>query len=372
MIRGRDRYATTSAKRRPARWLALAAALLVTLAAAYANIFYAMYQVWPWTRSIGMSTAILQAAQAPMIAPRPAAQHESAARSLDRRVALGRVTTARASSVATPQAQPSATPTLRHGRMIDTTIDSQIMGGTRPMLVYLPPNYDSTARYPVLYLLHGAPGAYTDWRNAAGIDQTLDAMISVGRLRPMIAVLPDGNGGRFGDTEWANSADGSVRAEDYLVREVVPFIDQHYPTLADARNRAIGGLSTGGFGAANLALHHPDVFGYALSLSGNFVAARTWTGNDLWAGDSQARDRNSPLLLAPHVAAIKGLYFYLCVGNADTADDTLHQTRQFDALLTRLHVPHRAEYFAGTHSWSFWRIHIVDALDYLSSVMPEA
>jgi enterochelin esterase-like enzyme len=259
----------------------------------------------------------------------------------------------------------------RHGQMISGSLPSALLGGSRPLFVYLPAGYDTgQQRYPVLYLLHGAPGNYKDWYHAAGIDKTLDALISVGRIPPLIAVLPDGNGGYFGDSEWANSADGSIRAEDYLVGEVVPYIDNTYRTRADRAFRAIGGLSTGGFGAVNITLHHPDVFGYALSLSGNYLAARTWTGKDLWAGHPAAKAFNSPTLYAPSAKGIGSTYFYLCVGASDNEDNTLQQTRQFAGVLDRLKIPHTMQYFPGSHSWRFWRTHIVDALDALAQVMP--
>ncbi|GAC1356069.1 MAG: alpha/beta hydrolase-fold protein [Herpetosiphon sp.] len=264
-----------------------------------------------------------------------------------------------------------SSPALYHGNVQKGTLSSAIWGSDRSFLIYLPPGYDGTQQsFPVLYLLHGAPGGPGDWLRGGGIDQTLDALISVGRIPPIIAVLADGNGGLSGDTEWANSADRSIRVEDHLLHEVVPFIDKHFRTRADRDHRAVGGYSTGGFGAANLALHHPELFGYVLSMSGNFLAAPTWTGQDMWAGDPLAKRFNSPILYAPQVPNVQTLHLYLAVGTSDTTNDTYHQTQQFDLVLDCLRVPHHTDYDPGGHSWGFWRAHFVAGLDYLATVMP--
>jgi S-formylglutathione hydrolase FrmB len=112
------------------------------------------------------------------------------------------------------------------------------------------------------------------------------------------------------------------------------------------------------------------MFGYAISLSGNYLASRTWTLKDLWNGDKAAKAYNSPTLYAPKVKGIRRLHFCLIVGASDFLDNTVHETQQFDAVLTKLHVPHVAYYIPGRHSWTFWRLHIVDGLEYLGQVMP--
>lgn len=345
----------------------------LALGIGYIGVQYALYQTLPWQRSAGMASAILAEAspaspdQPVSAAAQPdsnATPYSASARSAD----PSRTPAARASR--TPTVQPASAARPAHGRLQNVSFQSALLHDQRPLIVYLPPDYDaSRQRYPVLYLLHGAPGSYSDWVRAAGIDQTLDALISVGRIPPMIAVMPDGNGGLLGDTEWANSADGSVRIEDYLTQEIVPFIDRQFRTLPSAADRAIGGLSTGGFGAANITLHHPELFSYALCLSGNFMAAKTWTGQDVWAGDDRAKAYNSPILYAPHASGVQRLHFYLTSGDQDNAD-IAEQTRQFAAVLEQLKTPHTMQFFPGKHAWSFWQTHIVDALEYLAQVMP--
>ena len=331
------------------RWLiglAFAAPLLGL--GTYLGAYALLYDELPWQTSGGEAALVLrQALDHPASSAdatvRPAVAHDSGCR-----------------SAARTAGQPIA-----HGSLQNLSFTSHILGAERPMQIYLPPDYAAGhGRYPVLYLLHGAPGQYDDWSRAAGIDKTLDALISVGRVPPLIAVLPDGNGGLLGDTEWANGTLSGVQAEDYVTKEIVPWVDAQYRTCADADHRLIAGLSTGGFGAVNIALHHPDMFHYVAGLSGNYLAARTWTGKDVWGGDAQLKAYNSPLAYAARATGLSRLHIYLTAG-ASEKDGTLQQTQQLAALLQKLKVPHRLEVFQGTHSWSFWRTHVVDALDYL-------
>ena len=144
-----------------------------------------------------------------------------------------------------------------------------------------------------------------------------------------------------------------------------PYVDTPSRTLADGSHQAIGGLSTGAFGAANIALLHPNMFGYVLGLSGTDLAVRPWTGKALWHGEKAVKADNRPARYAPRVSGTAWLPFCLIVGGSDNLDDTLHQTRQFDAVLAKLRVPHVADYFPGRHSWIVWRLHAVDALEYV-------
>ena len=136
----------------------------------------------------------------------------------------------------------------------------------RSLKVYLPPGYASgTTRYPVIYMLHGL-----NWSNermfepGSNIQNTFDQAIARGVIRPFIAVAPDYTTQGPG-TFFVNSTTAG-RFEDFTVREVVPFVDAHYRTLARRESRAIMGEHMGAFGAFWYAVHHPDVWGtlYAL------------------------------------------------------------------------------------------------------------
>lgn len=132
--------------------------------------------------------------------------------------------------------------------------------------VYVPPGYDqnTATRYPVLYLLHGIGGGYTDWTKDWGIAESMDALIAAG-APPFLVVMPNGRNALGG----AFYADSPVTGKwkTFLVRELVPRIDRDFRTIAKPGARGIAGHSMGGFGAIRLAMRHPDVFGSLLAIS---------------------------------------------------------------------------------------------------------
>lgn len=132
----------------------------------------------------------------------------------------------------------------------------------------LPEDYATSERsYPVMYLLHGYMQNYTVW------GRNLGAAIYARNLGDLILVVPDG-----GNTWFVNYADtGSGqpnRWEDYLVTDLVPFVDANYRTEARREGRAIAGLSMGGYAALTLGLRHPDLFISLGSTSGALGYAR--------------------------------------------------------------------------------------------------
>ncbi len=143
----------------------------------------------------------------------------------------------------------------------------------RTLAVYLPPGYDDEPgrRYPALYLLssHGSTGPsllnWSAWRE--NIQQQLDRLIAGGTLAPVIVVLPD-MWTRFGSSQFINSA-GIGRYEDYLVGEIVPYVDAHYRTLPGRDHRGVLGRSSGGYGALVQAMRHPETFGAVACHSGD-------------------------------------------------------------------------------------------------------
>ena len=119
----------------------------------------------------------------------------------------------------------------------------------------------------------------------------MDNLISLHRMRPMILVFPDGRigGSTYSDSEWANTRSGAY--ESYVL-DVVRDVDARFATIAARGARVIAGFSMGAYGATNIALHHPEVFGNLQSWSGYYVETRT----GVFAGAGRATlAYNSPL-----------------------------------------------------------------------------
>jgi len=182
-----------------------------------------------------------------------------------------------APTIATPVSQPTAvsTPTIVvateafKSYNVDTisapSLDANLVDEPkkRDIFIYLPPSYgDSTKRFPVVYYLPG----YGDSRMIGfNLPDSLDRLIENGKVNEMIVVVANGTN-KLGGSFYVNSP-VTGNWEDYIVKDVVGYVDAHYRTLAQAESRGITGHSMGGFGALNIAMHHPDVFSAVYSMS---------------------------------------------------------------------------------------------------------
>lgn len=131
----------------------------------------------------------------------------------------------------------------------------------RDLYVYVPPGYDESKRYPAVLAIVGFTGTGGYLFNVdplvEALDAKLDRMIASGACAPVIVAAPDCFT-RVGGNQYINSA-GTGRYEDYLVDEIIPFVDQHYKTIPSG-SWGVFGKSSGGYGSIVLGMHRPDVF----------------------------------------------------------------------------------------------------------------
>ena len=152
------------------------------------------------------------------------------------------------------------------GTYTNITFFSNSLETNRYVQIYLPEGYnpgDST-RYPVIYLLHGASG---DHLSFPWLRSMLDTLIGNNYISPVIVVKPDGSIAPWGVSMYTNS-ELNGNFEDYIVFDLVEFIDSAYKTITNREKRAIWGASMGGFGSIKLALKHPDLYCVVGSHSG--------------------------------------------------------------------------------------------------------
>ncbi len=181
------------------------------------------------------------------------------------------------------------------GKIVEVKIPAPSLKGNRlgdpevqDVAIYLPPGYQASGskRYPVVYLLHGYGGSPRAWFGVGqfsfNIIPVLDELMGSAKVREMIIVAPNGTDA-FGGSFYVNSA-ASGNWEDFIVRDVVGYVDSNYRTLARATSRGVAGHSMGGYGAISAGMRNPGVFSavYALSpcclgLEGEFIdAAPVW------------------------------------------------------------------------------------------------
>jgi enterochelin esterase-like enzyme len=236
-------------------------------------------------------------------------------------------------------------------------VTSAALGGrSQPVDVYLPPGYGDNPqqRYPVLYLLHGFPGKPGAFLLTvkAGVDE--DELVASNRMQPLILVMPFGSTGQFTDKEWVDGVRPHENWATFVARDVVRAVDARYRTIPTGAGRAIGGLSEGGYGAINIALHHP----------GEFHVVESWSGYELadpvrsiFGGNARLIADNSPLVRLPLVASAlrrAHSYVWFYVGSSD-GKVFRKQNSDFAAALARARIPHQFTFIAGGHNWRVWR-----------------
>ena len=144
------------------------------------------------------------------------------------------------------------------GTLTTISFFSKSLGTTRDVQIYLPQDYNlnDSIRYPVFYFLHGATENHTAWPELAGI---LDTLIENKYISPVIVVKPDGSIGPWAGSMYTNS-ELYGNFEDYIVYDLVEYVDLNFKTIPSRDKRAIWGGSMGGYGSMKLALKHPDIY----------------------------------------------------------------------------------------------------------------
>ena len=227
-----------------------------------------------------------------------------------------------------------------HGSVDWNWQHSAVYNDTHEFLVYLPPGYEKGgARYPVLYLVHGAGDTALGWTMAGATNVVLDNLIAQKKAAPMIVVMPF-NGG----TAAAPPAGGGLNAnpafEEYMLKELMPFIDAKYRTAPGRKNRAMAGLSAGGAATYNVGMKHLEIF----SQIGMFSAAGT--------GGGDFATKYAQLAADPKGTNSKLDVLWIGCGRQDPL---VKGANAFDAVLTKLQIKHTYMDRDGGHVWPVWR-----------------
>jgi enterochelin esterase-like enzyme len=238
---------------------------------------------------------------------------------------------------------------------------SEVLGITRTYGLILPPNYESnsTQQYPVIFLLHGGHGEATDWIKKGNALSVLQKLYTDRRLPPTIIITPDGNDDRgsnpYYDPAYIDGPHGQVLTA--IGEELVQVVKTRYRTKPQPQFWAIGGVSSGGWGAVNIGLHKPQNFGILFSHSGYFT--------------DKSGAENSPINYVQQLSAAQQQQFriYLDAGLSD--GKFLQQSRLFHQTLDHLGMSNTFNVFPGGHGvgenfgWHYWHKHLEDSLSYV-------
>jgi enterochelin esterase-like enzyme len=234
--------------------------------------------------------------------------------------------------------------------------DRSLPALSRWSLVYLPPNVDRQRRYPLVVLLHGLRGSPYSFAGGLRFAAAVDPLIAAHELAPFIAVMPPAGLTLDFDGEWTGPW------ERYVVDDVVPWAGSHLPVRGDAAGRVIAGYSAGAYGAVDIALRHPGLFGVAESWSGYFVAPHD--GSLHGASASELAAHSPSVLVARDPTRLRRLGLRILVSAGLHERRVLVATRSFGAELAQLGLKARVLITHGRHDGRQWHAVLGPGLAY--------
>ena len=190
-----------------------------------------------------------------------------------------------------PPVVPGALPvTVEHIKVHGSALEGNLEGNAadRDVLVFLPPGYrkESKRRYPVVYALHGYSIGAEQWAGEIHVPQTIEGAFASGS-KQMIVVLPDSKTVHNGSMYSSSVTTGDF--ENFVARDLVAYMDQHYRTLARRESRGLVGHSMGGYGATRIGMKHADVFGALYIMSPCCLSVRGAPGADIEKAIAEVR-----------------------------------------------------------------------------------
>jgi enterochelin esterase family protein len=248
-------------------------------------------------------------------------------------------------------AEPWEVQDVPHGSLTEHFYRSDVAGDQRDYWVYTPPQYKPSGgdKFPVLYLLHGYSDTAIAWSAVGKANVILDNLIAAKKVKPLIVVMPLGYGvPGFGNPGGRAFSDKVIRKRNYdqfrtaLLSEVIPMVETQYRISKDRKQRAIAGLSMGGYETLYVGLNNLDKFAYV----GAFSAG----------GFPEKLDDEFPNLDGSKInRSIKS--FWISCG----VDDGLIQpNRGLVSWLNQKNVKVQLTETPGRHDWMVWRRDLIE------------
>jgi S-formylglutathione hydrolase FrmB len=273
-------------------------------------------------------------------------------------------------------------PAVAQSRIDCSALNSRILKQVVHYCVYLPAGYDAGAtqhpprRYPVLYFLHGLGDNEQTLFNSGGWT-LLDDLRDQHKMGDFLIVAPEGR-----RSFYINSADGSVRYNDFFLQEFIPQIESKYRILPGRVAHAISGISMGGYGAIRFAFAHPELFSAVSAQSAALITESPQTLDSASRSGAQIAgvlapvfgkpinvpywNDNSPFVLAKrNAAALRKMAIYFNCGQDDNygfekGAAALHEELQKEA------VKHEYHPYPGDHSLTYFLSHFAEVMEFHS------
>jgi len=237
---------------------------------------------------------------------------------------------------------------VQHGEIRKVWYQSSTLGAQRRVHIYFPPGYENgKERYPVFYLLHGGGDEDSGWSTIGRAGFIIDNLIAAKKARPMIVVMPNGSLPRppaapGAPPDPAVTASLQERFTNELMKDVMPFVEKNYRTLAGRDNRAIAGLSMGGGQTTRVITTHPDQFAYVA----------VWSAGVNPQTNADFEKRNAAFLASADKLNKQIKLFSISVGDKDFA---LAGSKNLAELLKKNSIKHELNISGGGHTWINWR-----------------
>jgi S-formylglutathione hydrolase FrmB len=242
---------------------------------------------------------------------------------------------------------------------VDTVaVYSGAMHKSLKCVVITPDSYkDKQQHYPVVYILHGYSGNYSDYI------KKIPAIAAIADTYQMMLVFPDGG---FNSWYLDSPVDSAIRFETYVWKEIPSYIDAHYRTQPSREQRAITGLSMGGHGALYLAIRHQETFGAAGSMSGG-VDVRPFPNNwelsqKLGTYKDHAANWDQHVVVN-QLSNLKNDSLSIII-DCGVKDFFIDVNRQLHQRLLEQGISHDYVERAGAHTWDYWSNAIMYQLFY--------
>jgi putative tributyrin esterase len=270
-------------------------------------------------------------------------------------------------------------PTLAAGRVECNSIPSKILARSVPYCIVLPARFDAdkAQTFPVLYFFHGL-GDNEQFLVHSGAWNLVEDMREKGELKDFLIATPDARA-----TFYINARDGKEHYEDFLLQEFFPYIEKHYRVATGRANRAISGISMGGYGALYLAFRHPQLFSSVSAHSPalieklpNFLAgaqpssprSRVLGGAFGTPPDPVFWQAHNPIVMA-RTANLARLNIYFDCGDKDDFGFEAGAIA-LDKILTSRKSPHEFHIYPGRHDPTYFAEHLPASLAFHSRLFP--
>ena len=242
-----------------------------------------------------------------------------------------------------------------HGSVTRRWYDSPGLGMDRRLTIYTPPGYErSKEKFPVLYLLHGAGGDEEAWIALGRTAQIMDNLIAQGKAKPMIVVMPNGN--VIQDAAPGEGSEGMYKPAFMIPKtmdgtyeanfmDIVKFVESNYQVKDDKANRAIAGLSMGGYHTMHISRFYPNTFDY-MGLFSAAIMPREDATNSVYSdidGTLKSQMDNGYKL------------YWIAIGKTDFLYDA---NTEYRAKLDAMGMPYEYIESEGGHIWRNWRVYL--------------